>query len=73
MFNSKKDKHNDKITPDFVPMIRIVFWNSMGFFFFWFLIPYVSKQLIGVSAPELGEERSLKLFLVNRKFDPSGL
>ncbi|MFX1498116.1 MAG: MFS transporter [Promethearchaeota archaeon] len=44
----------DKITPDFVPMIRIVFWNSLGFFFFWFLIPYVSRQLLGVSASELG-------------------
>jgi MFS family permease len=54
VFNSKKDKHNDKITPDFVPMIRIVFWNSMGFFFFWFLIPYVSWELLHVTGPELG-------------------
>ncbi len=34
-----------KMTPDFIPMIRIIFWNSMGFFFFSFLIPYVINQL----------------------------
>ncbi len=54
MFNSKKDKHNDKITPDFVPMIRIVFWNSMGFFFFWFLIPQVIWVVFKASGTELG-------------------
>ena len=35
-------------------MIRIIFWNSMGFFFFSFLIPYVTIQLLGVSKTELG-------------------
>ena len=43
-----------KMTPDFVPMIMIIFWNSMGFFFFSFLIPYVTVQLLGVSKTELG-------------------
>lgn len=33
------------MTPDFIPMIRIIFWNSMGFFFFSFLIPHVINQL----------------------------
>ena len=47
MLKSKKSKETDfKITPDFVPMIRIVFWNSLGFFFFTFLIPYVTAQLL---------------------------
>ncbi|MFX1281496.1 MAG: MFS transporter [Promethearchaeota archaeon] len=41
-------------TPDFVPMIRIIFWNSMGFFFFSFLIPYVTINLLEVSRTELG-------------------
>lgn len=55
MFKRNKTKlGEDKITPDFVPMIRIVFWNSLGFFFFWFLIPYVSWQILGVSGTELG-------------------
>lgn len=55
MFRRNKTKlRDDKITPDFVPMIRIVFWNSLGFFFFWFLIPYVSWKILGVSGTELG-------------------
>jgi len=43
-----------KITSDFVPMIRIIFWNSMGFFFFSFLIPYVTVQLLGATGTVLG-------------------
>ena len=43
-----------EITPDFVPMIRIIFWNSMGFFFFSFLIPYVTVQLLKASGLILG-------------------
>ncbi|NVM18846.1 MAG: MFS transporter [Candidatus Lokiarchaeota archaeon] len=52
--NEHEDKNNVKMTPDFIPMIRIIFWNSMGFFFFSFLIPYVTVQLLGVSKTELG-------------------
>ena len=37
-------------------------------------IPVASGvYLIHISAPELGEERTIKWFGVNRKFDPSGL
>jgi DHA1 family multidrug resistance protein-like MFS transporter len=54
VFTKKTKKINDKITPDFVPMIRIVFWNSMGFFFFWFLIPYATTQLLEATGTELG-------------------
>ena len=54
MFKIKKDKANDKITPDFMPMIRIVFWNSMGFFFFWFLGQFAVIQLFEASPTELG-------------------
>jgi MFS family permease len=43
-----------KMTPDFIPMIRIIFWNCVGFFFFSFLIPYVTVQLLGASKTELG-------------------
>ena len=54
--NQISDKRNSDVitTPDFVPMIRIIFWNSMGFFFFSFLIPYVTIKLLGVSRTELG-------------------
>ena len=54
---NNKDRLNEKsivTTPDFIPMIRIIFWNSMGFFFFSFLIPYVTIKLLGVSRTELG-------------------
>ena len=54
MFLTNKEKKNDKITPDFVPMIRIVFWNSLGFFFFWYLIPHVIWVLLEGSGTELG-------------------
>ena len=37
-------------------------------------IPIASGvYLIHVAAPELGEERTVKFFAINRKFDPSGL
>ncbi|MFX1500038.1 MAG: MFS transporter [Promethearchaeota archaeon] len=55
MLRSKNSEETDsKITPDFVPMIRIVFWNSLGFFFFQFLIPYVTAQLLEASGTEMG-------------------
>lgn len=37
-----------------MPMIRIVFWNSMGFFFFWFLGQFAVIQLFEASPTELG-------------------
>jgi len=48
------------MTPDFNPMIRIIFWNSMGFFFFSFLIPYVTIQLLGASPTDLGISYSIQ-------------
>ncbi len=59
-FNEHEDQNNVKMTPDFIPMIRIIFWNSMGFFFFSFLIPYVTVQLLGVSKTELGVAFSIQ-------------
>ena len=55
MQKSNKSKETEsKITPDFIPMIRIVFWNSLGFFFFQFLIPYATAQLLEASGTEMG-------------------
>ena len=48
------------MTPDFNPMIRIIFWNSMGFFFFSFLIPFVTIQLLGASPTDLGISYSIQ-------------
>ncbi|WP_371805674.1 MFS transporter [Candidatus Lokiarchaeum ossiferum] len=42
------------ITPDFEPMIKIIYWNSLGFFFFGFIIPWVTAQLMDASGTELG-------------------
>ncbi|GAG59885.1 unnamed protein product, partial [marine sediment metagenome] len=59
--SGQEDENNMKMTPDFIPMIRIIFWNSMGFFFFMFLIPYVTVQLLGVSKTELGLAFSIQM------------
>jgi len=59
--NEQEDENNVKMTPDFIPMIRIIFWNSMGFFFFSFLIPHVTVQLLGASKTELGLAFSIQM------------
>ena len=52
--DAQEVENNIKLTPDFVPMIRIIFWNSIGFFFFSFLVPFVTVQLLGATGIELG-------------------
>ena len=52
--NAQEVENKIKLTPDFVPMIRIIFWNSIGFFFFSFLVPFVTVQLLGATGIELG-------------------
>ncbi|QEE15534.1 MFS transporter [Promethearchaeum syntrophicum] len=52
-----KDFEKDKeelVTPDFKPMLQIIFWNSLGFFFFSFLMPYATLQILGGSGTDLG-------------------
>ncbi|MBY9019949.1 MAG: hypothetical protein KGD67_02745 [Candidatus Lokiarchaeota archaeon] len=34
--NKLNEENNMKMTPDFIPMLRIIFWNSVGFFSFHF-------------------------------------
>ena len=58
---SKSDTNIMEITPDFMPMLRIIFWNSMGFFFFSFLIPYVTVQLLGATGTQLGLMFSIQI------------
>jgi MFS family permease len=48
------EEFRQKITPDFNAMIRILFWNSMGFFFYGFVITYVSSQLMGATGIDIG-------------------
>jgi len=42
-------------------MIRIIFWNSIGFFFFSFLVPFVTVQLLGATGVELGITFSIQI------------
>ena len=48
-----KNTH-DYYTEDFTFMIRIVILNSMGFFFYGFLIPIVARLNMNSSAAEVG-------------------
>ncbi|MHA2000963.1 MAG: MFS transporter [Promethearchaeota archaeon] len=41
-------------TPDFSSMTSIVFWNSLGFFFFGFIIRYATDQLMHASGTVMG-------------------
>ena len=54
--NYRKKKKADEIyfTPDFQVMLRVVFWNSLGFFFFGFIIPQVTYSIIGAGEIALG-------------------
>ena len=54
LFSKQPKNDSENITPDFMPMIRIVFWNSLGFFFFWYLIPHVVWVLIEGTGTDLG-------------------
>ncbi len=59
---NKSETSEEKVTPDFNPMIKIIFWNSLGFFFFSFLVPYVTVRFLGFSEIELGLAYSSQLF-----------
>ncbi|MBN2156089.1 MAG: MFS transporter [Candidatus Lokiarchaeota archaeon] len=62
--NYRKNKHADAqyFTPDFDKMLRIVFWNSLGFFFFGFIIPQVADTILQVGGRELGFIWSAQIF-----------
>ncbi len=47
-------ERDELVTPDFNSMLQIIFWNSLGFFFFGFLIPYATLEILGSSGVELG-------------------
>jgi MFS family permease len=50
-----------KETPDFSPMIKILFWNSQGFFYFSFIIPLISSMYLNVTGLELGWIYSIRV------------
>ncbi|MHA2127974.1 MAG: MFS transporter [Promethearchaeota archaeon] len=51
-----------KTTPDFNPMIRITFWNGLGFIFFMFIKSYVVIYFFGGSGVTLGIIMALQPF-----------
>ena len=55
-FNSKDQKSTELkfITPDFNSMIRITFWNGLGFIFLMFINSYVVIYFFGGSGLDLG-------------------
>ncbi|QEE16223.1 MFS transporter [Promethearchaeum syntrophicum] len=43
-----------KVTDDFNEMVKIVFWNSLGFLFYIFIIPYVTAQIFAIDETLVG-------------------
>jgi len=43
-----------KVTEDFNEMVKIVFWNSLGFLFYIFIIPYVTAQIFAIEETLVG-------------------
>ncbi len=50
----KQSQNHLHTTKDFRQMIRIIFWNSFGFMFYGFMIPYVSSEYFTVNASIIG-------------------
>jgi len=61
MLKISKNKE-ERYTPDFKAMIRIVIWNSLGFIFVEFIMIYVANQILGASGIQLGLVYSLLTF-----------
>ena len=56
----KKSSERIKTTPDFNAMIRITFWNGLGFIFFMFIKSYVVIYYFGGSGVDMGIIMSLQ-------------
>ncbi|MCK4848385.1 MAG: MFS transporter [Candidatus Heimdallarchaeota archaeon] len=46
--------NSERVTTDFQAMVNIVIWNSLGFFFLDFLVPYVASQELFATGSEMG-------------------
>jgi MFS family permease len=49
-------------TPDFRAMIKILFWNSQGFFFFSFITPIVAAFFLDATGTDIGIILSVRVF-----------
>lgn len=61
-YRKKKQADAKYFTPDFEKMLRIVFWNSLGFFFFGYIIPQVTDTILLLGGRELGFIWSAQIF-----------
>ncbi|MFX0211120.1 MAG: MFS transporter [Candidatus Hodarchaeota archaeon] len=52
--NSSVNNYNRRVTDDFDAMIKITIFNSLGFFFLDFLIPYVASQELRAAGIDMG-------------------
>ena len=46
--------NSERVTTDFQAMLNIVIWNSLGFFFLDFLVPYVASQELYATGAQIG-------------------
>jgi len=60
--NNSSDLGEIRVTNDFQVMINIIIFNSFGFFFLDFLIPYVASQELGALGAEMGIIFSVTVF-----------
>ncbi len=52
--NDEKNTYESRVTDDFSSMIKIIIFNSLGFFFLDFLIPYVASQELQAAGIDMG-------------------
>lgn len=57
-----KIENSEKFTSDFKSMLNIVIFNTMGFFFLDFLIPYIASQVLNATGIEIGLIFSVQIF-----------
>ena len=57
-----KIENSEKFTSDFNSMLNIVIFNSMGFFFLDFLVPFIASQVLNATGIEIGLIFSVQLF-----------
>lgn len=52
--NDEKNTQESRVTDDFSSMVKIIIFNSLGFFFLDFLIPYVASQELQAAGIDMG-------------------
>ncbi len=61
-YRMKKKEDEKYFTSDFAVMLRILLLNSMGFFFYGFIIPQVTETVLGAGSREIGWVWSAQIF-----------